>query len=93
MRYKVKQASKPHELTSVEGTINVVDTEESTVSIIPEGGTEDDAIVLNVNPQTEIILDGEEATLDDLDELGEGNSVRASYYLNNLKATQIDVES
>jgi len=89
----IQQASKPHELTSVEGTISAVDTDESTVSIIPEGGTEEDTIVLSVNPQTEITLGGEEATLDDLAELGEGNSVTASYYLNNLKATQIDVES
>ena len=95
IKLSIQQASKPHELISVEGTISAVDTDEnnSTVSIIPEGGSEDDTIVLSVNPQTEITLDGEEATLEDLDELGEGNSVTASYYLNNLKATQIDAWS
>jgi hypothetical protein len=85
------QQGKVHQLASVEGTISAVDTEESTISITPNGETE--AIVLNVNPQTEITLDGEEAILDDLTELGEGNSVIASYYLNNLKATQIDAQS
>ena len=68
--------------------ISAVDTEAETISIIPDGETE--AIVLNVNPQTEITLDSEEATLD---ELGEGNTVTASYYLKNFKATQIDAES
>lgn len=93
VKLAVQQGGKPHELSSVEGTISAVNTEESTVSIIPEGGTADDTIVLNVNPQTEITLDGEEATLDDLAGLGEGNSATASYYLNNLMATQIDAES
>ncbi len=60
------------------------------ISIIPTGETE--AIVLNVNPQTEITLDGDPATLSDLDGLGEGNSVTAYYYLDNLKATQIDAQ-
>jgi hypothetical protein len=93
VKLSIEQGGKPHQLTSVEGTISDVDTEESTVSIIPEGGTEEDTIVLKVNPQTEITLDGEEATLEDLDGLGEGNSVTASYYLNNLMATEIEAES
>jgi len=86
----IQQASKPHELTSVEGTISAVDTDESTVSIIPEGGTEEDTIVLSVNPQTEITLDGFPAILEDL---AVGQGVIARYYPNNLKATQIDAES
>jgi len=93
IKLSIQQGDKPHQLTEVEGTISAVDTDESTVSIIPEDGTEEDTIVLSVNSQTEITLGGEEATLDDLDGLGEENSVTASYYLNNLKATQIDVES
>ncbi len=94
VKLSIEQGGKPHELASVEGTISDVNTEASTVSIIPDGGTEDDTIVLDVNPQTEITLDGdEEATLEDLVGLGEGNSVTASYYLNNLKATQIDALS
>ena len=87
VKLSIEQGGKPHELASVEGTISAVDTEASTISIIPTGETE--AIVLDVNPQTEITLDGEPATLEDLDGLGEGNSVTASYYLNNLKATEI----
>lgn len=76
-------------------TIDQVDTTEdaSTVSIIPEGGTEVDTIVLNVNPQTEITLDGNPATLAELAALEEGNTVTASYYLDNLKATQIHAQS
>ena len=46
-----------------------------------------------MNPQIEIELDGEEATLVDLEELGEGNTATASYYLNNLKANETDAES
>lgn len=91
VKLSIQQGGKPHQLASVDGTISAVDTEARTVSIIPTGETE--AIVLNVNPQTEITLDDEEAILDDLDGLEEGNSVTASYYLNNLKATQIDAES
>ena len=89
------QQGKPHQLTSVDGTISAVDTEESnpTVSIIPTDGTEDDTIVLNVNPQTYIELDDNPVTLNDLVGLGEGNSVTASYYLNNLKAVTIHAES
>ena len=34
-----------------------------------------------------------QVTLEDLDGLGEGHSVTASYYLNNLKATEIDALS
>jgi len=90
VKLSIQQGGKPHELTSVEGTISAVDTDESTVSIIPEGGPEEDTIVLSVNPQTEITLDDLEATLD---ELGEEDSVTAWYYLNNLKATQIVAES
>jgi len=90
VKLTIQQGGKPHQLTSVEGTISAVNTQESTISIIPDGGTEDDTIVLDVNPQTEITLGGEEATLA---ELGEGNSVTASYYLNNLKAIQIDAGS
>ena len=89
VKLSIEQGGKPHQLASVEGTISAVDTEASTISIIPDGGTEDDTIVLNVNSQTEITLDGEPATLEDLDGLGEGNSVTASYYLSNLKATEI----
>jgi len=85
------QQTESHELASVEGTISEVDTKASTVSIIPDGETE--PVVLKVTPQTKITLDGEEATLDDLAGLGEGNSVTASYYPNNLKAVQIDAES
>ncbi len=33
------------------------------------------------------------STLEDLAELGEGNSVTASYYPNNLIATEIDAQS
>lgn len=84
------QQGKAHQLASVEGTISAVDTEKSTLSITPSGET--DPIVLNVNPQTEITLDGNPVTLNDLTGLGEGNSVTASYYLNNLKATQINAQ-
>ncbi len=90
VRLSIQQGGKPHELTSVEGTISAVDTEASTISITPTGETE--AIVLNVNPQTEITLDGEPAILGDLDGLGEGHSVIAYYYLDNLKATQINAQ-
>jgi len=90
IKLSIQQGDKPHQLTEVEGTISAVDTDESTVSIIPEGGTEEDTIVLSVNPQTEITLGGDPATLEDL---AVGQDVTAYYYLNNLKATQIDVES
>ena len=60
----------------------------------PTGGTVAGAVVLNVNPQrTVITLDDGAATLEDLAELGEGNSVTASYYPNNLMATEIHAES
>ena len=85
------QQGKPHELASVEGTISEVDVELGTVSIIPDGETE--AIVLDIIPQTEITLDGVGATLDDLDSIGEGNSVTAHYYLDNFKATRTDAYS
>ncbi|MBA7684088.1 hypothetical protein ES703_92478 [subsurface metagenome] len=85
------QQGKPHELTSVEGVISEVDTELGTVSIIPDGETE--AIVLDVVPQTEITLDDIEATIGDLDGLGEGNRVTAFYYLDNFKAIRIDASS
>jgi len=85
------QQGKPHELASVEGTISEVDVESSTVSIIPDGETE--AIVLDIISQTEIKLDDAEATLDDLAGIGEGNSVTASYYLDNFKATEVDAYS
>jgi hypothetical protein len=89
VKLAIQQGDKPQELT-VEGIISALDTQEPDLSvfIIPDGETE--AIVLNVNPQTEITLGGVEATLD---ELGEGDSVTAWYYLNNLKATQIDAWS
>jgi hypothetical protein len=85
------QQGKPHDLTSVEGTISEVDVELGTVSIIPDGETE--AIVLDIIPQTEITLDDVEATLDDLYGLEEGNSVVANYYLDNFKAIRIDAYS
>ena len=85
------QQGKPHDLTSVEGTISEVDVELGTVSIIPDGETE--AIVLDIIPQTEITLDNVEATLDDLYGLEEGNSVVANYYLDNFKAVRIDAYS
>ncbi|GAI44226.1 unnamed protein product, partial [marine sediment metagenome] len=91
VKLSIHQQGKPHQLTSVEGTISAVDTEAATVSIIPAG--ESEAIVLDVLPQTEITLDGDEANLDDLVELEEGNSVTADYYLDNLKAVQIAVQS
>jgi hypothetical protein len=90
------QQGKPHQLASVEGTISAVDTEESTVSIIPTDGTEDDTIVLNVNlQQTEITLDDVDVSLNELAELVDEEkqdtvTATALYYLNNLKATQID---
>ena len=59
----------------------------------PTGGTIAGAIVLKVTDETEITLDGDEASLNDLVELEEGNSVTASYYLDNLKAVQIAVQS
>ena len=85
------QQGKPHDLVSVEGTISEVDVGLGTVSIIPDG--ESEAIVLDVIPQTEITLDDVEATLDDLDGLGEGNSVSAYYYLDNFKVIRIDAYS
>jgi len=91
VKLDIQQGGKPHQLATVEGTISAVDTEASTISIIPTGETE--AIVLDVNPQTEITLDGDPASLGDLDGLGEGNSVTARYYIDNLKATQIDALS
>jgi len=91
VKLAIEQGDKPHQLTEVEGTISAVDTEASTISIIPTGEIE--AIDLDVNPQTEITLDGDPAGLGDLDGLGEGHSVTASYYIDNLKATQIDALS
>ena len=85
------QQGKPHDLTSVEGTIGEVDVELGTVSIIPDGETE--AMVLDIIPQTEITLDNVEATLYDLYGLEEGNSVVANYYLDNFKAVRIDAYS
>ena len=95
VKLEVQQGGNPHQLAEVEGTISAVDTTEgaSTVSIIPDGGIEADTIVLSVNPQTEITLDGIPATLAQLAALGAGNTVTASYYLDNLKATQIDAQS
>jgi len=92
VKLTVQQKDKTDELISLEGTISEVDTDESTVSIIPEGETE--AIVLKVNPQTEITLDGEEATLEDLAGLvGEEHGVTVTYYTNSLKAATIDATS
>jgi hypothetical protein len=85
------QQGKPHDLASVEGTISKVDAESGTVSIIPDG--ESEAVVLDVIPQTEITLNDTEATLSDLDGLGEGNSVSAYYYLDSFKVISIDVYS
>ena len=85
------QQGKPHELASVEGTISGVDVVLGMVSIIPENEIE--AIVLDITPQTEITLDNVEAALDDLDGLGEGNSVIANYYLDNFKSIRIDAYS
>ena len=89
VKLEIQQGGKSHQLTTVEGTISAVDTEEPdfSVSIIPDVG---DEIVLIVNPQTEITLDGNPVTLEDL---AVGQGVTASYYLNNLKATQIDAWS
>jgi len=85
------QQGKPHEIASVEGTISGVDIGLGTVSIIPE--PESELVVLDVIPQTNITLDDAAATLDDLDEIEEGNSVTAYYYLDNFKATRIDAYS
>ncbi len=85
VKLSIQQGDKPQELT-VEGTISALDTEEPdfSVTITPDVG---DEIVLIINPQTEITLDGdEEATFEDL---AVGQGVTAYYYLNNLKATQI----
>lgn len=85
------QQGKPHQLASIEGTISQVDSEAATLSIVPTGATE--PVVLDVNRQTEIALDGEEATLDDLAGLAEGNSVTAAYYIDTFKAVEIDARS
>ncbi len=90
VKLTVKQ-DKPQQLTSVEGTISEVDTEDSTVSIIPTGETE--PVILNVTPDTEITLDGETATIGDLDGLGEGNTVTASYYADSFEAVEINAQS
>ncbi len=84
VKLSIQQGGKPQELT-VEGTISALDTEEPdlSVSIIPDVG---DEIVLIVNPQTEITLDDNPATLENL---AVGQGVTAYYYLNNLKATKI----
>jgi len=92
IKLTVQQGREPREAATVEGTISAVDTGASTISIIPTGETE--AIVLGVNPQkTEITLDGELAALVGLDGLGQGNTVIASYYVDDLRAIQIDALS
>jgi hypothetical protein len=63
----------------------------STVTILPDGATE--PIVLNVNAQTQITLDDVAVTITDLVGLSAGNTVAATYYQNNLKATVIDAVS
>ena len=83
------QQGKEHEVVSVDGTISTVDVDLGTVSVIPEGETE--AIVLDVVPATEIMLNDSEATLEELDGLEAGNSVTANYYADNFHATEIVV--
>ena len=90
------QQGKPHQLASVEGNIIAVDPNpnEYTVSIIPSNGTETDAVVFNVTDQTEITLDGGDASIEDLDELEEEeNSVIAIYYVDSREAVRIDADS
>ena len=94
VQLSVQQGNKAHQLTWVKGTISAVDTDARSVSILPTNGSAN--VTLDVNPQkTEIILDDDEASLNDLAEAVGMNTVNAtaSYYLNNLKAVSIDALS
>lgn len=76
---------------TVEGTVTATDGVLSTVTILPDGATE--PIVINVNAQTQITVDDVAVTITGLVGLGAGNTVAATYYQNNLKATVIDAVS
>ena len=97
VQLSVQQGDKAHQLTWVKGTISAVDTKARSVSILPTGGSAN--VTLDVNPQkTEIILDDDEASLNDLAEAVDEHGVNtvnatASYYPNNLKAVTIDALS
>ena len=71
----------------VEGTISAVDLAASTVSITPEDGSAD--VTVNVTAETEIEVDGEEGTIDDLQV---GQHVEAKFDPVTFDAFRIEVE-
>lgn len=71
----------------VEGVISAVDPAASTVSITPEDGGED--VTVNVTDETEIEIDGEDGTIDDLQV---GQRAEAKFDPATFDAFRIEVE-
>jgi len=88
----IVQQGKPHELASIEGVISGVNIEASTITITPADET--GAVVLDVTDETNITLDGFDASLSDLAALvGQENSATVTYYVDSLEAVQITAQS
>ena len=79
--------SEGPEQGEVEGTISAVDLAASTVSITPEDGSAD--VTVNVTSDTEIEVDGEDGTIDDLQV---GQKAEAKYDPATFDAFRIEVE-
>ena len=79
--------SEGPEQGEVEGTISAVDLAASTVSITPEDGSAD--VTVNVTAETEIEVDGEDGTIEDLQV---GQKAEAKYDPATFDAFRIEVE-
>lgn len=95
IKLDIQQGGKTEETAEVEGDITgieVVDENEGTVTIDPNGDPE---VILNVTGQTEITLDGDSKTLSELEtaflalEEGQAPTVIAEYYAKNMNAKLI----
>lgn len=79
--------SEGPEQGEVEGTISAVDLAASTVSITPDDGSAD--VTVNVTADTEIEVDGEDGTIDDLQV---GQRAEAKFDPATFDAFRIEVE-
>lgn len=73
------------EEAEITGTVSAVDTTNATVRIAP---TEGDPVTLNITEQTEIKVNGEDATLADVTV---GENVKAHYDPGTLEARELEV--
>ncbi len=76
-------------LASVNGTVSAVSISASSISILGAGAAQ--PIVLNINPQTVIVLNETQSTLSAISALPAGSTATVSYYSINLKAVRVEV--